>query len=199
MALADACIHAARSSNGLLTQLWIDAGMAIYGYFDAHYLFSSTIILMMSSILGTKDSDADREAVDTASDIMESIVKDGNLPAAGFYEHFLEIRKVILEFAKRSDGTGNGSAQAMENIAELVMPGGADVELDNAGQQNPLDDTNSAFLTQSRLNNPSIEDFLTQVDIQYGISVGIEMAGNNNISTPGPWSNGLISTGWLFE
>lgn len=198
MALADACIHAARSSNGLLTQLWIDAGMAIYGYFDAHYLFSSTIILMMSSILGTNNSDADREAVDTASDIMESIVKDGNLPAAGFYEHFLEIRKVILEFADRStSGNGNGSAQAMEHIAELIMPGGADIGRndDGDGQQNPLDDNNSAFLTQSRLNNPSIEDFLTQA----GIPIGMEMAGNNNISTPGPWSNGLISTGWLFE
>lgn len=180
--------------------------MAIYGYFDAHYLFSSTIILMMSSILGTNNSHADREAVDTASDIMESIVKDGNLPAAGFYEHFLEIRKVMLEFADRStNGNGSGSAQQIDHIAELlVMPGGsADVGLhdDSDGQQNPLVDNNnnSAFLTQSRLNNPSIEDFLTQVDIHHGVPVGIEMAGSNNISTPGPWSNGLISTGWLFE
>lgn len=179
--------------------------MAIYGYFDAHYLFSSTIILMMSSILGTSNSDADREAVDTASDIMESIVKDGNLPAAGFYEHFLEIRKVMLEFADRStNGNGNGSAQSMDHIAELlVMPeSAADIGLDDGdGQQNPLVDNNnnSAFLTQSRLNNPSIEDFLTQVDIHHGVPVGMEMAGNNTISTPGPWSNGLISTGWLFE
>ena len=205
MALADACIHAARSSNGLLTQLWIDSGMAIYGYFDAHYLFSSTIILMMSSILGTNNSDADREAVDTASDIMESIVNDGNMPAAGFYEHFLEIRKVILEFADRSTTniSGNGPTQSMDHVPDLIMPGdaGLGLEENDDGQQNHLVDNNnnSAFLIQSRLNNPSIEDFLTQVDTHQGVPVGIEMPGNSSISTPGPWSNGLFSTGWLFE
>ncbi|EED18596.1 C6 transcription factor, putative [Talaromyces stipitatus ATCC 10500] len=161
MALADACIHAARSSNGLLTQLWIDGGMAIFGYFDSHYLFSSTIILMMSSILGTHNSDADREAADTASDIMESLVKDGNLPAAGFYEHFLEIRKTLLEFTER--GHSNGPVQLMEHIPEPVMP---------------ENDINNEFLNQTLLGDPSIQHFLTQADFQYGFPMGMEMAGN---------------------
>lgn len=67
--------------------------MAIFGYFDAQYLFSSTIILLMSSVL--HNSEADRDAVETASDVMQSMVHDGNLPAAGFHQHYLEIRKCV--------------------------------------------------------------------------------------------------------
>lgn len=181
MALADACVHAARSSNGLLTQLWIDGGMAIFGYFDSHYLFSSTIILMMSSILGTTNSDADREAVDTATDIMDSLVKDGNLPAVGFYQHFLEMHKVLHEFIEHG---GRQSAQTTEQPT-AAAPG---VRLDAAAGAGPMNDTNSAFLVQSALDDPSIQSFLTQPDIQWGFPSGMEMAGDMTLTAP-----------WLFE
>lgn len=186
MALADACIHAARSSNSLLTQLWIDGGMAIFGYFDSHYLFSSTIILMMSSILGTNNSDSDREAADTASDIMEALVKDGNLPAAGFYQHFLEIRKVLTEFTERGNG-GGGHNQPGQTIDQNS---GTEVRLEtaDAGGGGQINDTNSAFLIQSALDDPSIQNFLTQPDIQYGLPFGMEMAGDMP-----------LTAAWLFE
>jgi proline utilization trans-activator len=187
MALADACIHAARSSNGLLTQLWIDGGMAIFGYFDSHYLFSSTIILMMSSILGTTNSDADREAVDTATDIMDSLVKDGNLPAAGFYQHFLEMRKVLLEFMERGSHQP-GQTMEQQTTSFGTNPASGDVRLDGAVGAGPMNDTNSAFLVQSALDDPSIQSFLTQPDIQWGFPSGMEMAGDMALTAP-----------WLFE
>ncbi|OKL62323.1 hypothetical protein UA08_02518 [Talaromyces atroroseus] len=179
MALADACVHAARSSNSLLTQLWIDGGMAIFGYFDSHYLFSSTIILMMSSILGTTNSETDREAVETATDIMDSLVKDGNLPAAGFYQHFLEMRKVLLEFIDRG---GHQPGQTMEQQTTAAV---GEVGAAGAG---PMNDSNSAFLVQSALDDPSIQNFLTQPDIQWGVPSGVDMAGDMALTAP-----------WLFE
>jgi proline utilization trans-activator len=173
-ALADACIHAARSSNGLLAQLWIDGGMAIFGYFDSHYLFSSTIILMMSSIL--RNSDADRDAVETASDIMQSMVKDGNLPAAGFYQHFCEIRKILLDF--------NEPGRVVGGTTGMMSPP-ASVPALAPGQEN---DNQSVFLVQSALDDPSIQNFLTQPDIHWGFPTALETAGDMALSAP-----------WLFE
>ncbi|CRG91314.1 putative transcriptional regulatory protein C417,09c [Talaromyces islandicus] len=194
MALADACIHAARSSNGLLTQLWIDGGMAIFGYFDSHYLFSSTIILMMSSILGTTNSDADREAVDTASDIMQSMVQDGNLPAAGFYSHFVEIRKGLLEFVEQGGGPAQHSSTGVVGAAATTTTMGdqgpleQQMRVNNAGSAGQINDSNSAFLVQSALDDPSIQSFLTQGDVQWGFPAGMEMAGDMSLAAP-----------WLFE
>lgn len=194
MALADACIHAARSSNSLLTQLWIDGGMAIFGYFDSHYLFSSTIILMMSSILGTTNSDADREAVDTASDIMQSMVQDGNLPAAGFYSHFVEIRKGLLEFVERGGGHAQHSSTGVVVAPPTATTMGdqgpleQQVRLNNASGTGQINDSNSAFLVQSALDDPSIQSFLTQGDVQWGFPAGMEMAGDMSLAAP-----------WLFE
>ncbi|KAH8703566.1 putative C6 transcription factor [Talaromyces proteolyticus] len=185
MALSEACIHAARSSNSLLTQLWIDGGMAIFGYFDSHYLFSSTIILMMSSILGTTNSDADREAVDTASDIMQSMVQDGNLPAAGFHPHFLEIRKGLLEFIEHG-GHHQGVGAAMATTIGDQDPLPEELRLNPTTTH--MNDSSSAFLVQSALDDPSIQNFLTQADTQWGFPAGMEMAGDMTLTAP-----------WLFE
>lgn len=156
--------------------------MAIFGYFDSHYLFSSTIILMMSSILKTSNSEGDREAVDTASDILQSMVQDGNLPAAGFYQHFCEIRKVLQEFTERGESPG-GNHHTMHIVEQMVTEDGT--RLHAAGH---ITDTNSAFLVQSALDDPSIQSFLTQSDIHWGFPAGMEMAGDMALTAP-----------WLFE
>ncbi|KAH8800284.1 putative C6 transcription factor [Xylogone sp. PMI_703] len=182
IALADACVHAARSSNSLLAQLWIDGGMAIFGYFDSHYLFSSTIILMMSSILGNSNSEQDREAIETASDIMQSIVQDGNLPAVGFYQHFCEIRKALNDFKERGERLGdNSSTGPMFDL-------GMSEEPSRLHRSEAVNDTNSAFLVNSALDDPSIQHFLTQPDIQWGFPAAMEVPGYTAFTSP-----------WLFE
>lgn len=64
-ALAEACIQAARTSNSILAQLWVDGCLAGYGYFDAISVFSSTMILMMSAAMRDNDTN-DNDDVETA-------------------------------------------------------------------------------------------------------------------------------------
>ncbi|KAK8240198.1 putative C6 transcription factor [Phyllosticta capitalensis] len=90
-ALSEACIHAARNSNKLLAQLWIDGAIATFGYFDAHYIFSSTIVLLMANILNPSESDKD--AIDLAWSLLQSMADDGNLPASEYWERLALLQK----------------------------------------------------------------------------------------------------------
>lgn len=165
-ALAEACIHASRSSNGLLAQLWVEGGMTIFGYFDAQYLFSSTIILLMSSAL--HHSEADRDAVETASDIMQSMVHDGNLPATVFYQHYLEIRKS----ADSSPRLGNGpSIRPVLGIDDAARGNSAPSVADHVNGLSALQTTLDGLLAQS--------------DFQRGFTGPLEPTGD--IALPVPW------------
>lgn len=216
--LADACIHAARDSNSLLTQLWVDGGMAVFGFFDSQYLFSSTIILMMSAMLhirgyssqrkGNPSSsensssaiggewERDRDAVNTASDIMESMVRGGNLPASGFYQHFLEIKEA-LGFDTLSRGMIHDSGKNFttdSNTLEYQSNHNCHAKQPSLqSQMQPVDqyhqmanhvDSNTAanlvdytpltvhdpFTIQTALHDPGMQNFLAQHDISFGFS-----------------------------
>lgn len=103
-ALSDACIHAARSSNKLLAQLWIDGAIATFGYFDAHYIFSSTIVLLMANILNP--SEFDKDSIDLAWSLLQSMADDGNLPASEYCERLALLQKDLDEMC------GNGASDA---------------------------------------------------------------------------------------
>lgn len=81
-ALGEACIQAARTSNSILAQLWVDGCLAPYGYFDAVSVFASTMILMMSATMKEEDGN-DNDAVETAWSLLRSMREAGNLPASG--------------------------------------------------------------------------------------------------------------------
>ncbi|KAF2083934.1 hypothetical protein K490DRAFT_9525, partial [Saccharata proteae CBS 121410] len=91
IALSDACIQTARSSNKLLAQLWIDGAIATFGYFDAHYIFSSTIVLLMANILNPNE--ADKDAIDLAWSLLQTMADDGNLPASEYCERLALLQK----------------------------------------------------------------------------------------------------------
>ena len=81
-ALGEACIQAARTSNSILAQLWVDGCLAAYGYFDALSVFASTMILMMSVAMKEENGN-DNDAVETAWSLLRSMMEAGNLPASG--------------------------------------------------------------------------------------------------------------------
>ncbi|KAL4980865.1 fungal-specific transcription factor domain-containing protein [Aspergillus desertorum] len=49
--LGEACIHAARHSHSLILTKWINGSLPVFGYFHAHYLFSSSLVLAMSAFV----------------------------------------------------------------------------------------------------------------------------------------------------
>ncbi|KAJ5494622.1 transcriptional regulator family: Fungal Specific TF [Penicillium fimorum] len=104
MALADSCMNAARTSNRILSKLFVDGTLATLGYWDAHYLFSSTLILLMAAVMSP--SQAVSDAVDTALSVLCSMRDNGNVPASDYCERLKLVQKSIVELR---DGVMKGS------------------------------------------------------------------------------------------
>ncbi|KAF9887021.1 hypothetical protein FE257_010637 [Aspergillus nanangensis] len=95
LTLGEACIHAARHSHTLILTKFIHGSLPVFGYFHAHYLFSSALVLAMSSFLPI-GSPSDQGAFETGLEVLHSMSENGNLAAAEFY-HNLEQVKYCLD------------------------------------------------------------------------------------------------------
>ncbi|KAJ5088337.1 Major facilitator superfamily domain general substrate transporter [Penicillium angulare] len=95
LTLSEACIHAARHSHSMILTRWINGTMPTFGYFHAHYLFSSALTLAMSSFVPIGNA-SDLSGFDSALDLLRSMTENGNLAAAEFYTN-LEQVKVCLD------------------------------------------------------------------------------------------------------
>jgi proline utilization trans-activator len=93
LALAEACINAARASSSILTRLFIDGSIATFGYLDAHHLFSSTLILIMSAVMSP--SVATSEAVQLSSNVLRAMRDHGNIPAGDYCDRLSQIQSSV--------------------------------------------------------------------------------------------------------
>lgn len=108
--------------------------MPTFGYFHAHYLFSSALILAMSSFVPVGNPN-DMSCFDSALDLLRSMSENGNLAAAEFY-HNLEQVKICLDayrgtptrlrrndVANDTSGTGiNTGISTEKTTTELKLP-----------------------------------------------------------------------------
>ncbi|KIW50250.1 hypothetical protein PV05_11857 [Exophiala xenobiotica] len=91
--LANASIDAARHIHDLQSQAWISGTLPNVGYFDSLYIFSAAIILAISSILSP--AGADKLCFETASQILQTLAENGNLPAAQLLTHLERVQSSI--------------------------------------------------------------------------------------------------------
>ncbi|KAL3453146.1 fungal-specific transcription factor domain-containing protein [Aspergillus insuetus] len=94
LTLGEACIHAARHSHSLILTKWINGSLPVFGYFHAHYLFSSCIALAMSSFLPI-GSPADIGAFEIGLEVLSSMSENGNLAASEFYHNLKQVKKCL--------------------------------------------------------------------------------------------------------
>ncbi|KFZ16540.1 hypothetical protein V502_05055 [Pseudogymnoascus sp. VKM F-4520 (FW-2644)] len=146
--LADACLHTARHSNELLTQLWIEGALSTFGYFDAQYLFSSAVILAISSISDADGKDKDR--LDSAAQLLQSMANSGNLSATEFCGHLDQVRSAANE--SRSAVTDAPSTSEAE-------PG--------ISTYSAFNTTMSPLTTEMALLEQPMQDFLTQAEFPF--------------------------------
>ncbi|KAJ6113853.1 transcriptional regulator family: Fungal Specific TF [Penicillium sp. IBT 18751x] len=187
LTLSEACIHAARHSHSMILTRWINGTMPTFGYFHAHYLFSSALILAMSSFVPIGNA-SDMSGFDSALDLLRSMTENGNLAAAEFY-HNLEQVKVCLDAyrdvrSKGSEvsiqpvnavpvpvsGSGLGSTLPVQGMLP-VMPeshdvmGGGGQGMEYAVQK----ETMVGYTTEMAFLEPTMQDFLAQSDIDLGL------------------------------
>lgn len=130
-AFSQACIRSARHSTRLLTRAWIDGNFVTFDCFYTQSLFSSLIILAVSSLLDGIGSRQDREAYEEASRLLEQLKTAGNLVAQECSRHVEAIEGTMLahlhiDLKPQSDDAGKHSSQTVSQIersgADVVVP-----------------------------------------------------------------------------
>lgn len=101
--LADACVQTARASNTILSQLWVDGCLAMYGFYDALSIFSSTLVLMISSAMEDHEVNGtiDDDGIGVAWSLLRSMRDDGNVPASDYYEQLVQLKDALKEACEK--------------------------------------------------------------------------------------------------
>ncbi|KAL4951897.1 fungal-specific transcription factor domain-containing protein [Aspergillus filifer] len=200
--LADACITASRTSNAILSQLFVDSSLATFGYFDAHHLFSSTLVLIISAIISPNLADSD--AVQTAFQMLMGMRDKGNATAGQYFERLVQIQwnvsrlfsqgagapTVDTNEASISDGQTNGAAEGVNVFAasSSTPPPTLAMDLDGfdwssflmPGSFNGTSTSDSALprpMTVDPLDSPLLQAFLDDPNVDRGSMMNAEEMG----------------------
>ncbi|CAG9946989.1 unnamed protein product [Clonostachys rosea f. rosea IK726] len=95
LALAESCINAAQASSRIAESLFLDGSIAIFGYWDAHHIFSAALILIMSALM--KPTEENSDALEMLLSILRSMRNDGNIPAVQFCETLSYIQSKVIK------------------------------------------------------------------------------------------------------
>ncbi|KAG5661749.1 hypothetical protein KAF25_003988 [Fusarium avenaceum] len=93
--VADVCIGAARQSCRILLRSWVNGEFHIFDYSYVRYLFSSAIILAISSTLDREISPNDKDEFNLAIGFLQQLEQNGNPAAMEFYSHIDETRNIL--------------------------------------------------------------------------------------------------------
>jgi hypothetical protein len=197
LTLGEACSHAARHSNSIILEKWINGSLPVFGYFHAHYLFSSAMVLAMSSLLPIGNP-SDMSAFETALEVLRSLSDNGNLAALEFFQNLDQVKGCIdnyQEERKRSGRNRKVSATAATGPGYTTMPSSSmQMQQNNSNEhtelvRTDLAETNSGniqasvpwgnaistanaggFTTEMAFLEPTMQDFLAQSDFDLGLT-----------------------------
>ncbi|KAJ5142208.1 hypothetical protein N7526_003203 [Penicillium atrosanguineum] len=160
---------------------WINGTMPTFGYFHAHYLFSSALILAMSSFVPVGNA-SDMSGFDSALDLLRSMTENGNLAAAEFYHNLEQVKVCLNGYRGGRSGESEVSVQPVASVPAPVsgsglgstlpvMPeshelmGGGGQGMEYAVQR----ETMVGYTTEMAFLEPTMQDFLAQSDIDLGL------------------------------
>ncbi|CZT50365.1 uncharacterized protein RSE6_11337 [Rhynchosporium secalis] len=182
LTLAEACIHASKHTHSLIIHQWTGGALPIFGYFSVQYLFSSAMVLLMSSLISPDTATADMEAFEIASQILRCMAGDGNLTAAEFSKNLEEV-KLSLEVYRASrnpdSNSGNPSRVRLADSAVPLAAANADVSTTFAsGMNTSLRNAPGGFTTEMAFLEPTMQSFLAQSDFNLGLLNPPELSGD---------------------
>ncbi|RAL13745.1 transcription factor domain-containing protein [Aspergillus homomorphus CBS 101889] len=167
LTLGEACVHAARHSHSIILTRWINGSMPTFGYFHAHYLFSSALVLAMSSFT-PMGSAADMGLFETGLEVLRSMSENGNLAASEFYQHLKVLNECLGRYMSNRRGRSQRDAAAAigPGVADAVVPVDGSVE-DFLPVE--LREAGGGFTTAMAFMEPTMQDFLAQSDFDLGM------------------------------
>ncbi|PYI33575.1 hypothetical protein BP00DRAFT_423991 [Aspergillus indologenus CBS 114.80] len=187
-ALKDACIHSARHTLTLCTIEWTNGASSTYGYAFAQYIFTAALILLISSLLpgGTAE---DLASVETAIEMLSSLVANGSLVADDLFHHLVRAQHCLRSgrFASRV-AKQRGLSLSLASPAHSPFPAvlSSDGQADYLPSTGPFDAAGAAVESAYMvLDRPLMQDFLTQEVGELGLFDAGEMAGMGTDLWPG--------------
>ena len=190
--LGEACIHAARHSHSLILKRWVNGSLPVFGYFHAHYLFSSALILAMSSLLPIGNP-SDHGSFEAALEILRPMSENGNLAALEFFQNLEQVKICLDNYRERSGREGSSTTIAINSgnippsssgLGPTLMPA-AESELNattNPAASLAMRDTAEGFTTAMAFLEPTMQDFLAQSDFDLGLLHPVDMFMNESES-----------------
>lgn len=173
--LSEACIQAGRHSHSLIVNEWINGSLPMFGYFYSQYLFSSALVLIISSLLPFGNL-SDLGLFETAIEILRSMSCHGNLAAAEFYANLERIRQCLGEKCNRGTGDIHNSTEPhiprnpVSDVGDV--PFGPDIPVgttySTAEYTFPSTTMTGGFTTEMAFQEPTMQEFLALSDIDLG-------------------------------
>jgi hypothetical protein len=168
--LSEACIHAARHSHSLIVEEWTNGSLPIFGYFYAHYLFSSALVMVISSLVYPENSN-DFALFESAFEILRAMSDHGNLAATEFYDN-LECVQQCLNQNRQSEGAVTVRTRSV-HVAEDTTETLPLVPSSQSGIFAPgafcMDTTAGGLTNDMAFLGESMEEFLAQPDVDFDL------------------------------
>lgn len=180
--LCEACIHAARYSLKLCVDEFTNGSIAIFGYAFPAFIFSSALVLVVSSILPFGSVD-DLTSVDTALEMLKILSASDNLPAKDLHEHLQRVRQCLQHHQSNLtspviDKGFNDTANISSMPNQLLQPSlqsGTCPPLDQLSLNHAvpvssvIDFARPSLTTEMALQNPLMQDFMEQSSMDIGL------------------------------
>jgi len=167
-------------------QEWIDGWVPVFGFFDTHYLFSSALILAMSSIIPIDHVNTNIESLETAMDILGCMSGNGNFAASEFYHNLESVKQALGSYREAKDTPRIGDTDVMTTALPEPALGAPDPERDDAlvivgsGAHVSSNHPAGGFTTEMAFLEPTMQDFLAQSDIDLGFLNTVDMTTNDS-------------------
>ncbi|KAL2866439.1 transcription factor domain-containing protein [Aspergillus lucknowensis] len=178
LTLGEACIHAARHSHSIILTKWINGWIPVFGYFHAHYLFSSSLVLAMSTFVPI-GSPADLGAFETGLEVLSSMSENGNLAASEFYHNLKQVKHCLDRY--RTERQPDGPQTRAPPAAATTGIGGTALPLSSAPMAPPS--TTSAGRVASGSVTGPVPDFMSTGYNQLGAVTGHHQGQEDPLAT----------------
>ncbi|KAM5343461.1 hypothetical protein ACJ41O_011998 [Fusarium nematophilum] len=154
LALSDACIQCARRSCHILIDSWINGSFPTFEITYVQHLFASAIVLAISSLFQTNESQSDSDDFDAAVQILKQLGQNGNFAAREFSKHIEATRSILDGILSQKSQVGQESKEPDANRGGLLAIQDSRVLADAA-----QDTARMAF------TEPSFQELLSQSDL----------------------------------
>jgi proline utilization trans-activator len=132
LALAEACVVCARRSYRVLIDAWINGTFPTFDYTFTQYLFSTCIILAISSLSQAQWPNTESEDFEAAVQILNQLSQNGSYSASDFMRH-VSATKALMDAQQSAQGQGDRDQTIPHTVNSTRLgPLRTDGELDNA-------------------------------------------------------------------